>query len=137
MMNALLDALEVSDDLRHEPWRGSDCPVTGHCYVASEAAYHLLGGKDAGYTPCFVRHEGAPHWYLIDPSGQVLDITAEQFATTVPYDRGTRKGFLTKVPSKRAAILIERALHAWTNDYMDQLSERMQEPPSMHDGGFK
>ena len=137
MMNALLEALEVSDDLRREPWRGSDCPVAGHCYVASEAAFHLLGGKAAGYTPCFVRHEGAPHWYLIDPSGQVLDITAEQFATPVPYDSGTRKGFLTKVPSKRAAVLIERALYAWTNDYMDRLSERLQEPPSMHDGGFK
>ena len=108
MLNALLDALEVSDDLRREPWRGSDCPVAGHCYVASEAAFHLLGGKAAGYKPCFIRHEEAPHWFLLDPNGQVIDLTAAQFATPVPYDQGTPKGFLTREPSKRAAILIQR-----------------------------
>ena len=33
--------------------------------------------------------------------------------------------------------LEQEAHYEETNDYMDRLSERLQEPPSMHDGGFK
>jgi len=41
-------------------------------------------------------------------SGVVIDPTAGQFSTPVPYDRARGRGFLTKTPSKRAQILIER-----------------------------
>lgn len=30
----------------------------GNCYVTSEALYHLLGGKAAGWTPHSLKHEG-------------------------------------------------------------------------------
>lgn len=81
-------------------------PFTGHCYVASEALYHLLGGKEAGYRPVNLRHENVSHWWLEGPSG-VLDPTADQFQTPVPYEGGRGRGFLTKEPSKRAQKLIE------------------------------
>jgi len=105
----------LSPDLLKEPWRSRvlarRCdPMTGHCYIASEAAYHLLGGKRAGWQPMFVRHEGQPHWFLVGPRGEILDITARQFKTPVRYSRAIGKGFLTTRPSKRARIVIGRVV---------------------------
>ncbi len=98
----------LTDDLRHPKYRGNPSPYAGHCYVASEAIYHLLGGKKAGYVPQFIRHEGQPHWFLRSPDGRVIDPTRDQFKTPVPYDKGKGKGFLTAQPSKRAARVMLR-----------------------------
>jgi hypothetical protein len=89
-----------------------DNPMKGHCYVASEAAYHMLGGKEAGYTPMNIKHEGDSHWYLQHkgPKGtRYLDLTHDQFKTPVPHHEGRGKGFLTKNPSKRTRDVIDRA----------------------------
>lgn len=99
----------LTDDLRKAPYKGNCNPMTGHCYVASEAMYHALGGKDAGWTPHQITHEGSPHWFLRHKSGAIVDPTADQFKTPVPYDKARGKGFLTKKPSKRAQIVLERA----------------------------
>lgn len=53
------------------------------------------------------RHEGQPHWYLRGPEGYT-DLTAAQFDTPVPYGEGQGKGFLTKLPSRRAQVVIDR-----------------------------
>ncbi len=37
----------------------------GNCYVTCEALFYLLGGKNAGYIPHTVKHEGGVHWYLV------------------------------------------------------------------------
>ena len=78
----------------------------GHCYVVSEAAYYLLGGKEAGWTPYFINHLGCHHWFLKHESGAILDLTAEQFSYPLDYKAARGKGFLTKAPSKRAKDLI-------------------------------
>ncbi len=84
-------------------------PMTGHCYVASEVAYHLLGGPEGPWVPATVRHEGAVHWYLrCRDSGAILDLTADQFATPVPYEAGRGRGFLTAEPSARACEALRR-----------------------------
>jgi hypothetical protein len=90
-------------------------PVAGHCAVATEALYFMLGGKAAGYTPMNVRHEGVSHWYLRTPDGRYLDPTADQFDTPVDYASGRGRGFPTPrqghaepPPSKRAATLLQR-----------------------------
>jgi len=102
----------LSDDLRSSRYRGQACSTAGHCYVASEAAYHAMGGSASGFTPQFVRHEGEPHWYLKhDETGLIYDLTADQFGTPVPYELGKGKGFLTKEPSKRARVILERIAH--------------------------
>jgi hypothetical protein len=102
----------LSPDLLRPEWRGRSSPLAGQCYVCSEAIYHLLGGKAHGWTPVFVRHEGAPHWFLrrsLGPSGfEVVDATAGQFKAPVPHERGVPKGFLTREPSKRARTLMGR-----------------------------
>jgi hypothetical protein len=98
----------LTDDLRRAPWQGSPNPLAGHCYVASEVYWHLNGGPSSGLVPQVIRHEGATHWFLRATDGRVIDLTADQFSTPVPYHLARGCGFLTKRPSKRAAIVIER-----------------------------
>lgn len=97
----------------------------GQCYVAAEAVYHALGGKQAGYTP-MVMHlpdgfelvsgwslYGAPtHWFL-RIGGFILDPTVAQFVETPDYASGRGCGFLTRKPSKRAVALLTKARITW------------------------
>jgi hypothetical protein len=100
----------LSDDLlkpeyRRREGRGA---TSGHCYVASEAIYHLIG-KDQGLVPFQLEHEGDSHWFLADVQRRhVVDATADQFATLVPYAQGRRRSFLHPSPSRRARELIAR-----------------------------
>ena len=98
----------LSDDLRRPPWRDHANPLAGHCYVASESYFHLVG-REQGFRPAFVRHEGQPHWFLMQGNhNAVIDLTGEQFLTCPPYRDGVYKGFLTLQPSKRAMTLMDR-----------------------------
>jgi hypothetical protein len=90
-------------------------PMAGHCAVATQSLYLLLGGRRAGYTPMQLWHEGASHWYLRAKDGHVLDATADQFRTPVPYTEGVARGFMTprhgrrtQPPSRRAQVVIDR-----------------------------
>ncbi len=102
----------LTPDLLHKKYRhlAAEHPHAGHCYVAAEALYHALGGERSGYKPVNIHWEGGPHWFLQHQvTGKVLDPTVGQFETPVPYHTGTRKGFLTKQPSKRAQEVLRRA----------------------------
>lgn len=103
----------------HERVAGSERPhpLAGHCYVAAEVLYHRLGGKEAGWTPATLSHEtfpeglaaGESHWFLRHESGIIADPTAAQFGDQeIPYEKGRGIGFLTKEPSRRAQIVMER-----------------------------
>ena len=83
-------------------------PRRGNCYVTSEALYHLLGGKGAGWTPFRLRVRGDTHWFLRHKSGIILDATASQFRKRPNYEKARGSGFLTKKPSKRAVELMRR-----------------------------
>jgi len=81
--------------------------LAGQCYIVSEALYHMLGGKAAGWKPIRMRHEGVSHWALMnEQSGIILDMTMKQFKTMPNYAKAVGCGFLTKKPSKRAKLLI-------------------------------
>lgn len=86
-------------------------PLAGHCYVASEVLYHLIG-RENGLFPVRARDaRGICHWWLENDEGDIFDITAEQYTDvglTPPYASGRAGGFLTKEPSKRARKLMER-----------------------------
>lgn len=108
-LNMVVTAVQnaLTDDLRREPWRGNPNRLAGHCYVASEALYHLLQSKPWTVKSHFIQWEGSPHWYLtID--GWVVDPTVGQFGVVPDYLLGVGKGFLTREPSKRAQTVIER-----------------------------
>ncbi len=83
----------------------------GNCYVASEALYHLLGGKAAGWTPMQMRHEGDTHWFLRHKTGLVVDVARKQFEvppSIIDYASARGRGFLTKRPSRRARDLMAK-----------------------------
>ena len=103
--NLILSVL--TDDLRRKPWKGLHDPVAGHCYVASEAEYYLEA-KDLGFVPYQMKWEGSSHWFLMNDEGVALDLTATQFSDLPDYLSAKRRAFLTKTPSKRALIVIDR-----------------------------
>ncbi len=110
--NDLVDSIRnsLSDDLLKKEYRDRPDRVrsAGHCYAASEAAYHMLGGKASGYTPMQINHEGDSHWFIKHNDGTIIDPTADQFKTPVPYENAVGRGFLTRKPSKRAQTIIDR-----------------------------
>lgn len=98
----------LDDGLRRAPWKGDPNPLSGHCYVASEALWYSLPDRD-DWVPASLRHEGAVHWYLKHRrSESVRDLTAGQFSTKPDYSQGRGRGFLTNRPSKRAQIVLDR-----------------------------
>lgn len=129
-INDIIEALRanLSADLLSSQWRrivsGEDHPVAGHCAIASEALYDLLGGAAAGYTPYVCGHNaqsahaldaGETHWWLRGPSGgkrgagEIFDVTVAQFDGPFPYHAGKPAGFMSpQPPSLRARRLIAR-----------------------------
>lgn len=98
----------------------------GNCYVASEALYHILGGKRAGWTPMRIRlGPNCVHWFLKHKSGLILDPARRQFRAkgwcrAPDYTKARGSGFLTKWPSERARRLMRRL--TWSHD--DGLTDR-------------
>lgn len=80
----------------------------GNCYVTSEALYHLLGGRKAGWKPMTMKVKKETHWFLQHKSGLIVDATVAQFKHKPNYSLARGRGFLTAKPSKKAAALMER-----------------------------
>lgn len=84
--------------------------TTGHCYAASEAIYHLFGGKDV-FIPQQAKDEnGFSHWFLkIKETGEIVDPTASQYTKVglvPPYDKAKGRGFQQQ--SDRSKTIIKR-----------------------------
>ena len=106
----------LSPDLLRGQWRRkNNNTLKGHCYVATETLYYLLGDKSSGYKPCLLTHTlwpeglkpGETHWFL-RKGNKILDPTAAQFTLVPTYSNGRGCGFLTKGPSKRTKTVIDR-----------------------------
>ena len=87
--------------------------LKGQCYVLSEINYHLLGGKEKGWTPMQMKWEGVSHWFLRHQDGTILDITASQFKTPPDYSLAVGRGFLTKSMCARSRSLVSRLGRNW------------------------
>jgi len=61
-------------------------------------------------SPHMVKHEGVNYWYVKYKSGNIIDITADQFRKLPDYGKGRGRGFLTKKPSKKAQVVIDRVM---------------------------
>lgn len=87
------------------------CMVYGHCYVATEAAYHLFA-KSEGFVPYMAKIGDSTHWWLAnEQTGEILDPTFPQLKGNFEiYAEGRRRAFLTKKPSKRAQEVIRRLM---------------------------
>ena len=99
----------LSPDLLTREWRDkATSTLSGHCYVASEAAWHVLGGMSSPWRPYVARCGDITHWWLQN-GDKILDLTAAQFPCGFDYASGRKCGFLTKEPSRRARILLARS----------------------------
>ena len=90
-------------------------PTEGHCAVAAEAAYHILGGRARGWVPMVLpKHVlgNNTHWWIENRiTGERFDPTAEQWGSApIPYHLGKGCGFMAPNgrPGRRARIVIER-----------------------------
>ena len=99
--------LYKNPNLAKPEYRGSH-PLSGHCYVASETVWHLLGKRTSGFVPMNIQHEGISHWFLMNKiTGHIIDLTCEQFNTPIPVDKAKTRSFLTAHPSKRAQKVLQ------------------------------
>lgn len=88
----ILSSLDVRD--LHKNYRdlhkGGCNPLTGFCRITSEAFWELvseLENYDQNYKPCRILHEGGPHYFIKDiETGHIVDLTAGQFDSPVPYE---------------------------------------------------
>jgi hypothetical protein len=106
-------------------------PVSGHCAIATECMYDILGGARAGYLPfvCSYHYNAGgtfipglsksgvnmTHWWLRRPKqsgrgrGEVYDVSVNQYKEPFKYYFGRPSGFMSPTPpSKRARILLSR-----------------------------
>ena len=108
----------LTPDLLKPPFRESPRaignPTYGHCYVATEALFHLLKQPHQWRPQVGTDGHGNRHWWLQHSvDGTILDPTYQQYRVLqepLPYEAsgGHPQTFLTKGPSKRAKILMER-----------------------------
>ncbi len=109
--------LEETKKLLRKDWRelNKGSPhATGFCYIAAEAAYHILGRKGLKSLYAAYEEDGkrCTHWWLLRGK-EIIDPTASQYrelGLEPPYHLGKGAGFLTKQPSKRARKLMEIVL---------------------------
>lgn len=83
----------------------------GFAYVAAEAYFRLAGAYDARLQPMQLRHRGRSHWWLLDPSGRIIDLTlAPRESSDFPYQRGQRRTFRHTPAgiSRRAQRVVDR-----------------------------
>jgi len=125
---------KLSPDLLSPEWRDrATSAPSGHCYVASEALYYLLGGQKSPWRPLVARQGGTTHWWLAGPDG-VLDPTAAQFESGFDYSLGRRCGFLTKHASKRAVRLMARVIQQHSPDHTIAPGVRLRAYRNLHTG---
>ena len=106
--NRLHDALRKMGKRHVKPLYRDDWtperPTTGYCYVVAEVVYHYLAPK--GSRPYVMKTgDQETHWFIRDPQGKVIDLTADQFDKPLDYSQGKPANFLTKQISQRGQIL--------------------------------
>ena len=109
--NLQLDDLKKKYRKKHEEENCNE--LYGHCFVATEVLWELLKEKNTHeFFPHYVFHENCGHWFLKHrQNGDIIDVTAGQFETPVPYHkRGRRSSMmrLDEVPTKRTIEFLRR-----------------------------
>ena len=105
-IQAVLDPTDAEDRFRSGHGR-----YDGFAYAAAEAYLQLAGGYDAGLYPVQHKHRGKSHWWLVDDSGRVIDLTlAPRESSSFPYERGSRRPFRYTPAgiSRRAQAIVDR-----------------------------
>ena len=110
----------LTDELRKPQYRSNPNPFAGHCFVASNALFHLIDGNKTGWEMRVIHREHLKdedtHWFLQHKkTGNILDPTADQFeGDDIPYEKAVGCGTSQNSdnqghPTQRAATVIGRA----------------------------
>lgn len=103
-----------------ENYNPEEHPTTGHCYLATEVLYWILGGTNSDWMPHVLTSkvwsdglgEGETHWFLKNKkTGKILDPTEQQFnGKKIDYDAGIPNGMMCYPVggSKRARKIIDK-----------------------------
>ncbi|MEA1938889.1 MAG: hypothetical protein U9N14_07350 [Pseudomonadota bacterium] len=109
----------LTPDLLSPKYKGEakNGPLSGHCAVAAEALWHMLGGFRSGTVPHWAPDgDGTHHWLVRKSDGERLDPTAGQYDGPPPYDKGVAFGYMTRCPSARAQCVIDRIANRLKRD---------------------
>jgi hypothetical protein len=125
----IFDAIRacLSPDLltpeEHAKIRSDSHPVTGHCFIATLAAFHLIGRRH-GLQPHFCKLDGGgTHWWLWNgKTSEYLDLTSEQAAQPFPYDTGQKNLRYVKT-HKRTNKLIKKVT-AYLDNHISVKADR-------------
>jgi hypothetical protein len=101
----------LTEELAQDQYRTGFGKFDGFAYVAAEAYFHLAGGYDTGLYPMQLKYRGKSHWWLLDTSGRVIDLTlGPREASKFPYHRGHRRTFRYTPAgiSRRGQAVVER-----------------------------
>ena len=83
----------------------------GHDYASTEAFYHLMGGSDF-YTPMVIKVNGDTYWYVRNNDTKaylyICDKELKDTKLNIDFSKGHGCGFLTKKPSKRTQIILNK-----------------------------
>ena len=114
-IKTVLDNLQIDDLLKPYRKKHEDScnPLYGHCFVATEVLWELLKEQNINeFFPHYVYHEECGHWFLKHSmNGDIIDITAGQFETPVPYHRRGRRSSMMRMegmPTKRTRKFLKR-----------------------------
>lgn len=120
----------LTPDLLIKEWRvksEGQHHTYGHCYVAAEALFHLCGGWESEWRPKWGRDDEGTHWWLYsNRRKRIYDPSKEQYLFVnekPPYDTAKNSGFLTKFPSKRAVIVMNRVKEKFPADALEEIVE--------------
>ena len=141
-MNDMIEKLRLtvgevlSPDLLRKDWRlrmEKEHHTYGHCYVAAEALYHLIGGIESVFEPRYAKYYDkddqcwCTHWWLYSSKlKSIYDPTKEQYTfcgVEPPYHNKRTSGFLTKHPSKRAVIVMNRVKEKIGCEIVDKIKD--------------
>lgn len=81
-------------------------PTRNFCYVVSEFVQNFVLPGSTAYS-LIVPGDDYKHYYVVDNSGHVIDLTAEQFPdySIIDYQAAKKAHFMHPSPSKRARKL--------------------------------
>ena len=106
--------------------------LTGHCFVATEVLWELLKEQNEyDYVPNHIQHEEVSHWYLKSKlNGDIIDVTAGQFKTPVPYHhkKGKASGMMRmpEIPTKRTIKVLDRIKKKLQNERSNLKDQEIQ-----------
>ena len=128
IFNAIRACARVSPWLRTPEERAKitpdSHPLSGHCFVATHAAYHLIGNRHNLVPHVCKLAGGGTHWWLWNrDTNKCLDATFEQTCQPFPYDQG-----------KPCFWYIRRHKRPWrdkrTSELIHLVKERLKHQPA-------